>query len=156
MKDKTSPPIQDVELHQLESTLEHARQADDQKEIARSLTSLGQFHMNSGDAPKGLTQFEEAIELLKDGNNEEYLARLWGLKGMALQTIGNFDQAMAAFRKSNRFARDIENQTLVCDSLIRIGMLQAETGETYKGYFKARTGLCHRRYSGRSSTPITH
>ncbi|KAA3647345.1 MAG: hypothetical protein DWQ07_07540 [Chloroflexi bacterium] len=136
MNDKTSSPIQDVELHQLESTLEHARQGEDQQEITVSLTKLGQYYLNNGDAPKGLTQFEEAIELLEDGNNQEGLARLWGLKGMALQTIGNFDQAMAAFRKSNRFARDIENQTLICDSLIRIGMLQAETGELTKAISK--------------------
>lgn len=136
MSETNSAPIQDVQMYQLERTLEFARKNGDATKIIDALADYGQAYLKDGDAPKGLTQFEEGIKVAEELGDVQQQARLWGYKGMALKAIGNFQQARAAFNKSNRFARNAKHQTLICDSLLQIGLLWIESNEIPKGISK--------------------
>ena len=136
MTETQTSPLEDVYIYQLERSLEFARKGGDQPKIMAALMEYGQALLKEGDAPKALTQFEEALTDAEQQNDPLLQARLWGYKGMALKNIGNSDQARGAFMKSNRFARKAEHPILICDSLIRLGMLFAETGEVTKGISK--------------------
>lgn len=136
MSETDTAPIQDVQMYQLERSLEFARKEDDPTKLINALADYGHALLKDGDAPKGLTQFEESIKLAEEIGDEEQQARLWGYKGMALKAIGNFAQSRAAFNKSNRFARNTNHQVLICDSLLQIGLLQIESDEIPKGISK--------------------
>lgn len=129
-------PILDVKIHEHERALEFARRENNPAKVVSALREMGQTYLKDGDAPKALTQFEEALEVAEEIDSTEEQARLWGYKGMALKDIGNFQFAKNAFNKSNQLARQLDHPMLICDSLIRIGMLQVETDEVTKGISK--------------------
>lgn len=136
MSETTTSPLEDVQLYQMERSLEFARKEGDQDKLINALIDFGLALMQQGDAPKALTQYEEATTLAEALGNDALQARLWGLKGLALKALGNFDQARGAFTKSNRLARKIDHQIMNCDSLLQLGMLIAESGEVTKGISK--------------------
>jgi tetratricopeptide (TPR) repeat protein len=122
----------DPEIIRLEKVVAKARQAKDQTVILESLTDLGIAYLDSGDAPKALTQFNEALTLAQAMENLEKEAHILGLKGLGLKQIGNYQFALQSFRKSNKLAEKIDHHLLVCDSLTQIGILQSEIGDNLK------------------------
>jgi Tfp pilus assembly protein PilF len=53
----------DPEIIRLEKVVTKARKSQDQTAILEGLTDLGRAYLDSGDTPKALTQFNEALTL---------------------------------------------------------------------------------------------
>jgi tetratricopeptide (TPR) repeat protein len=132
MTSASAPNTINPEIIRLKRVLTRARQANDQTVILEGLTDLGRAYMDTGDTPKALTQFDEALTLAQEMKNLEQEAHILGLKGMGLKQIGNYQFALQSFRKSHQLAKKIGHRLLVCDSLTQIGILQAEIDDNLK------------------------
>lgn len=121
-------------IERLETAVQTARQQGQSEVIAAVLAALGNALLDGGDAPKALTQFEEAIDLAQE--NPELAARLLGMKGKALTKIGNYHFAAKAYRDSHKLAETIEHQPLIIDSSVQLGLLEVETGKPMKAIKK--------------------
>jgi tetratricopeptide (TPR) repeat protein len=124
----TSPDINE-NYEKLKNAIADARKQGDTKAVVSLLKQLGQAYMQAGDAPQALTEFNEAIKLVSNGEDNETFAQLLGFRGLALKLIGNYSLAMHAFRKSHTLALEIKHPALSCDSLIHIASLHSEMGK---------------------------
>lgn len=124
-------PVDANEIYEkLRNAIAEAQAQGKVKTVVSLLKKLGQAYMNAGDAPQALTEFNEAIKLVSNREEDkEAFAQLLGFRGLALKLIGNYSLAMHAFRKSNTLAREIKHPALVCDSLIYIASLDSEMGK---------------------------
>jgi tetratricopeptide (TPR) repeat protein len=127
---QTSPD--QIFIEQLEKMLQQARDRADTPAIIPALANLGKAYLDAGSAPKALTQFEEGIELAEQTGDQEAQTRLWGVKGMALEKLGNFHFAQLALLKSHKLAKTIDHKPLIIDTFIQLGSLQAEMGQPTK------------------------
>ena len=59
-----------------------------------TLIILGKLQLNKGQFAESLSSFEQAI--LLDQNNPD----LWNLKGVALRSLGRYDEASDCYNKS--------------------------------------------------------
>lgn len=123
-------------IEQFEAALHQARDQADTAAVIRALADLGKAYLDIGSAPKGLTQFEEGIELAEQSDDQEAQARLWGFKGMALEKLGNFHFAQLALLKSHKLAKAIDHKALIIDTFIQLGSLQANMGQPTKAIAK--------------------
>jgi tetratricopeptide (TPR) repeat protein len=117
----------------LEKLIAEQRTAKNEIELKETLTKLGTLFLALREAPKALTQFEEAISLAKAQDDEVNEARLYGVKGIALKQIGNDKQALQAFKKSRQIAERIGHRPITMDAETQIGKLEFEMGEPEKG-----------------------
>ncbi len=122
---------QDI-INELTANLTNVRQDNDHKELLPSLSKLGLAYLESGDAPKALTQFDEGLKIAQEQENKEAEAQFFGFTGLAIKQIGNYSLALQKFRKSNRIARKTDHHILVCDSYIQIALLLSENEEHTK------------------------
>jgi tetratricopeptide (TPR) repeat protein len=114
----------------MRSAIAEAQTQGDTKTIVSLQKQLGQAYMEAGDAPLALTEFNEAIKLVFNSEDDkEIFAQLLGFRGLALKLIGNYSLAMQAFRKSNALALEIKHPSLSCDSLIHLAALHSEMGK---------------------------
>ena len=118
----------DEKIDQLQSAIEAARQEKDSSQLWMLQRKLGQHFLEQGDAPKALTEFNEALKIVSKGDDKESLAQLLGFRGIALKEIGNFSLALQAFRKSHATAKEIKHDALTCDALIQIAMIKSDMG----------------------------
>lgn len=115
----------------LRSAIAEAQTQGDTKAIVLLQKQLGQAYLDVGDAPQALTEFNEAIKLVfNNEDDKEVFAQLLGFRGLALKLIGNYSLAVQAFRKSNALAVEIKHPALSCDSLIHLAALHSEMGKT--------------------------
>ena len=63
-------------------------------ESTNTLIALGKSQLETGNFNDALSSFEQAI--LLDQNNPD----LWNLKGIALRSLGRYDEAVDCFNKS--------------------------------------------------------
>jgi tetratricopeptide (TPR) repeat protein len=132
MVSRPTSNLLDTEIIRLEKVLAQARELNDQAEILEVLVDLGKAHLDAGDAPKALTQFEEALTLAQERELTEHEARILGLRGLGFKQIGNYQFALQSFRKSHQLAEKIDQRVLVCDSLTQIGFLQSDLDDNLK------------------------
>ncbi|MEJ2598638.1 MAG: tetratricopeptide repeat protein [Anaerolineales bacterium] len=119
-------PESDLLIQQLQVALTSANQQDDPAVKCSALMKLGQAYLDKKEAPDALTQFEEALRIVKKTKDKEMQARLFGYKGLALKMLGNYGMALQAFRKSNGIASNLGHDLLLCDSYYQIGILKSE------------------------------
>lgn len=126
-----STPINPNEnFEKLRTAITEAQTQGDTKTIVSLLKQLGQAYMEVGDAPQALTEFNEAIKLVFNSEDDkEIFAQLLGFRGLALKLIGNYSLAVQSFRKSNALALEIKHSALSCDSLIHLAALHSEMGK---------------------------
>ncbi len=127
----TTTPF-DTQIAEREATVAAARTQPDPTALIHSLIHLGQAYLDSGNVPKGLTQFEEALALAQSIKDELLEARLWGYKGICLMRLGNSHFAQIALYKSQNMAKALNHIPLLIDALTQLGNLQLEMGETTK------------------------
>ena len=94
-----------------------------------ALTKLGQAYLDKKEAPDALTQFEQALKIVKKTDHMEIQARLFGFKGLALKMLGNYTLALQAFKRSNGIAANLGHNLLLCDSYHQLGSLKFEMGK---------------------------
>lgn len=128
MMDKTEETIQE-----LTDQISEMKRAGDNEGVLDLQIRTGSVYLDYGNAPKALTHFEEGIKLAEELGADIDLARLFGMKGLALIRIGNPKQAMQAFNKSRKTAEKIGHIPITIDAYTQIGKLQYETGEIEKG-----------------------
>ncbi len=116
----------------LEHALEAARTTGDPEALSSAQLALGKSYLQAGNAPRALTQFEDAILVAEAGGRLEEAARLWGYKGIALAQLGNTHLAQRALFRSLNLAREADHKALQSDALAHIGQLMAERGEIEK------------------------
>ena len=127
---ESSDLAKDIKQQTLHHHVEKARAQGYTEELLSRLIELGRYYLDQGDAPKALTQFEEGLKVCETASHELYRSRLFGLQGMALRDLGNFDFALKAFRKSLRAAKAINHQILQCDALTHIASITLEKGKS--------------------------
>ncbi|MBE9524303.1 MAG: tetratricopeptide repeat protein [Chloroflexi bacterium] len=132
MKSNTNNTNQQDVIDELRANLDSVRENNDTKEMLPGLSKLGLAYLESGDAPKALTQFDEGLKIALEQENNEAEAQFLGLTGLAIKHIGNYSLALQKFRKSNRIARKIDHHILICDSYIQIALLLSENEEHTK------------------------
>src|SRR3970040_1233482 len=118
----------DEKINQLQSAIEAARQEKASSQLWLLQRKLGQHFLEQGDAPKALTEFNEALKTVSKGDDKESLAQLLGFRGIALKEIGNFSLALQAIRKSHATAKEIRHDALTCDALIQMAILKSDMG----------------------------
>lgn len=136
MTHPTNETAEQAQIEQLVTAVTQARSDEQAEKLIHALIQLGQAYMQSGDVPKGLTQFEEALALAQQGDDKFLEARLWGYKGMALARLGNSHFAQIALYKSQKMASALGRQSLVIDALTQLGRLQLESGQETKAIAK--------------------
>ncbi|MEZ4633603.1 MAG: tetratricopeptide repeat protein [Caldilineaceae bacterium] len=121
-------------LAQLEAEAETTRRLVDDAPHTHidALTALGQAYLETGNTPKALTQFEEALDVAEAADDSTAQARLWGFKGMCLLRLGNANFAQRALFRALNLAKETNQTALIIDTLIRIGDLHAKTGQQTK------------------------
>jgi tetratricopeptide (TPR) repeat protein len=92
-------------IQRLEGAVLAARQAGATDQLVETLLALAKGYFDEGATPKGLTQLEEALQLV-EGSNRELESRLLGYKGMALARLGNVQFAQRALFRSLRLAEE--------------------------------------------------
>jgi tetratricopeptide (TPR) repeat protein len=122
--------IQSIE--KLENELASANATGDTAARIAAFLQLGKGYLQAGNAPKSLTQFEDAITLAEANGLHEENARLWGYKGIALAQLGNMHLAQRALFHSLNAAKEIDHKALQSDALGHIGQMMAERGDVEK------------------------
>jgi tetratricopeptide (TPR) repeat protein len=118
----------DALIQQLLEVVNLTSQQDDPASKCVALMKLGQAYLDKKEAPDALTQFEEALKIVKKTKDKEIQSRLLGCKGLALKMLGNYGMALQSFRRSNGIASNLGHDFLLCDSYHQIGMLKSEMG----------------------------
>jgi tetratricopeptide (TPR) repeat protein len=126
--DENNIPESDMLIEELQDAVTKAGQQDDPALKCNALLKLGQAYLERKEAPDALTQFEEALKIVKVTKDKETHARLLGYRGLALKMLGNYDMALQSFRKSNGIALSLGHDLLLCDSYYQIGVLRSEMG----------------------------
>ena len=124
---------QNQAIQNLEKLIVEQRTEKNEIELKETLIKLGTLFLTLGEAPKALTQFEEALSLAKVQDDEVNEARLFGVKGIALKQIGNDKLALQAFKNSRQIAERIGHLPIAIDADTQIGKLEFEMGEPEKG-----------------------
>jgi len=132
MLEETSKAKGDWRFLELETAVDQARTKNEPDSLILALIELGLAYLDSGNVPKALTQYEKALTLAKENNEEVLEARLWGYKGICLTRLGNSHFAQIAFYKSYKMAKALHHTPLLIDALTQIGSLQLETGQKAK------------------------
>jgi tetratricopeptide (TPR) repeat protein len=127
-------------IQRLEGAVLAARQAGATDQLVETLLALAKGYFDEGATPKGLTQLEEALQLV-EGSNRELESRLLGYKGMALARLGNVQFAQRALFRSLRLAEETGHKALQSDALAQIGQLLADRGEWEKAVSRLEQGL---------------
>ena len=128
MTEKTEEIIQELKIK-----ISELVRAGDREGVLDLQIRAGSMYLDYGNAPKALTHFEEGIKLAEELGEDIELARIMGMKGLALIRIGNPKQAIQAFSKSRKTAEKIGHVPITIDAYTQIGKLQYETGEIEKG-----------------------
>jgi|GEM_PF-1846799 len=136
------------EIVALERRTGRARTAGDLATLEGALFELGRAYLNSGNVPKGLTQFEEGLEVSAETGNRQAQARFWGYKGIALTQLGNTHFAQIALQKARKLAQEVDDLPLLADCLIHLGQLQAAAGKTSRAIAKYEQALGISRDAG--------
>jgi tetratricopeptide (TPR) repeat protein len=118
----------DMLIQELQDAVTNASQQDDPALKCNALMKLGQAYLERKEAPDALTQFEEALKIVKITKDKGIQSRLFGYRGLALKMLGNYEMALQSFRKSNGIAASLGHDLLMCDSYHQIGMLRYEMG----------------------------
>jgi tetratricopeptide (TPR) repeat protein len=113
-------------IEQIRKSITIAQERGDTKTTVALFKKLGQTYLDAGAAPEALTEFNEAIKLVANGDEKEIFSQMLGLRGLALKLIGNYSQALQSFRKSHAVASEINHPGLTCDSLIQIAALHSD------------------------------
>lgn len=129
------------EIAALETAVAKARDDDDPTRLITALINLGQTHLNHGNAPKALTQFEEGLELAEANEEQSLAARLWGYKGICLMRLGNSHFAQIALYKSYNLAKELDSAPVQIDALTHLGVLQMDAEEPTKAISKLEKAM---------------
>lgn len=127
----TKPTSANIEaqIKATEEALSKEREQGNSVQLLYLLRKLGQLHLDNGDAPQALTQYDEALKLVAQTSDKESHAQILGFRGLALKLIGNFSLALQSFRRSNAIAGEISHTALMIDSYIQIALLLSEKGD---------------------------
>ena len=120
--------VPDMLIQQLQDAVIKASQQDDPALKCVALMKLGQAYLDENEAPDALTQFEEALKIVKKTKDKETQSRLLGYRGLALKMLGNYSLALQTFKRSNGIASNHGHDLLTCDSYHQIGILKSEMG----------------------------
>jgi tetratricopeptide (TPR) repeat protein len=124
-----TPPVDfDQYLQTLQATLTQAREKGEESQTCLLLKKIGQIYLDKKDAPEALTCFEEALQIAKKMQDKDAEAQLFGLKGLTLKLMGNYDMALAFFQKSHSIAAALQREALMCDALLQIAVIESEMG----------------------------
>ena len=121
MAETTFAAAEEEKIEGLETAVSDARSQSDQIALIDALIQLGQAYLDSGNVPKALTQYEEALSLAQEIKDELLEARLWGYKGICLMRLGNSHFAQIALYKSHNMAKALDHTPLVVDAQTQLG-----------------------------------
>mgnify|MGYP006286997315 CR=1 FL=1 len=120
---------QDPEIQRLTGEIETAKKEGNYSRLKELFPQLANRQLAVGEAPRALTWINEGIEAAKGEGDQFTAARLAGLKGMALRQIGNPQQALRAYKRSERIARTLGHSPILMDALTQRGKIFAEQGK---------------------------
>ena len=100
-----------------------------ERDLARSsllLGMLGRAALQSQKVLEAITNFEKAIPLACQVGDQTAEARHRANLGVAYSQIGNFNQAARSLRRAQQLAVQIEDQELICDTLVQLAYLDSQ------------------------------
>lgn len=125
---ENNAPESDMLIQKLQHAVNKASQQGDPALECAAFIKLGQAYLDRKEAPDALTQFEQALKIVKKTKDKETQSRLLGYRGLALKMLGNYSLALQTFKRSNGIASNLGHDLLACDSYYQIGMLKSKMG----------------------------
>lgn len=104
-----------IQIYQASPDAEH------QKRIAGLLTEQAQAYNDLGQHPRAITILESAIELASEYQDPLTEAAAQGALGNAHWSLGNYDQAISAHKRSLKIARALNNNSFIATALNNVG-----------------------------------
>lgn len=95
--------------------------AENRKQIAGLLTEQAQSYNDLGQHPRAITLLESAIELITKYPDPLTEAAAQGALGNAHWSLGNYDQALSAHKRSLKIARELNNTSFIATALNNLG-----------------------------------
>ncbi|MEQ8963918.1 MAG: CHAT domain-containing protein [Coleofasciculus sp. C2-GNP5-27] len=95
--------------------------AETQKRMAGLLTEQAQAYNDLGQHPRAITLLESAIELASEYQDPLAEAAAQGALGNAHWSLGNYDQAISAHKRSLKIARALNNNSFIATALNNVG-----------------------------------
>lgn len=95
--------------------------AENRKQIAGILTEQAQTYNDLGQHPRAITLLESAIELTTKYPDPLTQAAAQGALGNAHWSLGNYDQALSAHKRSLKIARELNNTSFIATALNNLG-----------------------------------
>lgn len=121
--------MENMKIQQFEENLKESLAGDSQDQIIQAYIDLGQAYLTLKETPKAYTQFDLALKIAENNNDELSQAKLLGSIGICLQQLGNFESALQSLERSLTIARNNENKLLEGDAQFHIGVLLSEQGK---------------------------
>jgi len=113
----------DVIINTRQKDLERALAGDDQIKIIEAYLALGQAYLDLKETTKAYTQFDLALKLARDINNQPLLSRLLGLIGICQKQLGNYEMSLETLQEALEIAREIQDTRLAGDAQFHLGAL---------------------------------
>lgn len=110
---------------------------------------LGRALLDENEALPALAYFEQGVKIAQQLDDKESGARHLANQGLALGQIGNYTLAMRAFRKAYGFARELSDDPLTFDLLLRMAELERarKNPESAIGHLEEALDIANRHRS---------
>ncbi|MEQ9669174.1 CHAT domain-containing protein [Coleofasciculus sp. G2-EDA-02] len=105
--------------------------AENRKQIAGLLTEQAQTYNDLGQHPRAITLLESAIELTTKYPDPLTEAAAQGALGNAHWSLGNYDQALSAHKRSLKIARELNNTSFIATALNNLGNVYMSQATRY-------------------------
>ncbi|MEQ8753630.1 MAG: CHAT domain-containing protein [Coleofasciculus sp. G1-WW12-02] len=105
--------------------------AENRKQIAGLLTEQAQTYNDLGQHPRAITLLESAIELTTKYPDPLTQAAAQGALGNAHWSLGNYDQALSAHKRSLKIARELNNTSFIATALNNLGNVYMSQATRY-------------------------
>ncbi len=103
-------------------------QTDDAWQRSRLVVNLAMYENQQGDYAKALARLDVALAELESANDQEALSRLWNTRGMALQNMGDLDEAETCFEFAVQHDVAFQGASGGYTPLGNLALLRAEQG----------------------------
>jgi len=113
----------DVVIHTRTKDLERALAGDDQNKVIEAYIGLGQAYLDLKETTKAYTQFDLALKVAQEIEDQSLQSRLLGLTGICQKQLGNYEMSLASLEEALDIAQEIKDSRLIGDAQYHLGAL---------------------------------
>ncbi len=111
-----------------EQAIQLCREINNQAELGRNLSNLGNIYLRLGDPEQARQQFTAGLAVLQTTGARQLVATTILALGNAYKRLGQYDQALSCYQQALSLSQTLGFQALIANSIGSIGSIHFEQG----------------------------